>query len=185
MGTRTASTLILLSGGIDSAACLAFHSGKGKRAHTLFIDYGQPAARYERASARRISKHFGARHKELKLTGLSIPKVGEITGRNLLLLACAFTSAGEEPGLISIGIHAGTTYADCTPGFIEDTQQTLDTCVGGTVRVHAPFLRWSKDEVFQFALEQGVPVEQTYSCERGSRSGCGRCHSCIDRARLM
>lgn len=36
--------LVLLSGGIDSTACLDFYLQLGRPSCALFVDYGQPAA---------------------------------------------------------------------------------------------------------------------------------------------
>jgi 7-cyano-7-deazaguanine synthase in queuosine biosynthesis len=46
---NTHEVLVLLSGGIDSAACLDFYKELGRPPCALFVDYGHPAARLKLA----------------------------------------------------------------------------------------------------------------------------------------
>lgn len=48
--------IVLLSGGIDSAACAWFLRDHGHSVRGLFVDYGQKAARLEKNSAEALSK---------------------------------------------------------------------------------------------------------------------------------
>lgn len=43
--------LVLLSGGIDSAACVAFYRRLGNDVAAVFVDYGQPVREQEERSA--------------------------------------------------------------------------------------------------------------------------------------
>jgi 7-cyano-7-deazaguanine synthase len=51
--------IVLNSGGIDSLVTVAWLAANGHKPHSLFIDYGQPAAVNEEAAARAISSHYG------------------------------------------------------------------------------------------------------------------------------
>jgi 7-cyano-7-deazaguanine synthase len=53
------AALILLSGGIDSAACVAYAKSIASPVEALFIDYMQPARDSERDAAIRVSGHYG------------------------------------------------------------------------------------------------------------------------------
>ena len=60
-------TVILLSGGLDSATCLAIARAKGRECHAISFDYGQ-RHRGELARARRIARALGAvSHRVVKL----------------------------------------------------------------------------------------------------------------------
>ena len=59
--------LVLLSGGIDSAACAQFYKRQGYSVKTLFIDYGQQAALKEAEAALKISKHLALPLNKLSL----------------------------------------------------------------------------------------------------------------------
>jgi 7-cyano-7-deazaguanine synthase len=109
---------------------------------------------------------------------------GEYHYRNALLVLAAASIAQHAHVGIAIGIHAGPPYYDCTPAFVDDMQRVLDGYHGGSTRVEAPFLEFSKRDIFDFCLGNGVPVELTFSCERGSNRPCQQCASCEDRMAL-
>lgn len=179
------SVLVLFSGGVDSATCVAFYQGRGLGVEALFVDYGQPAALREREAAARLSEHFEVRLHRVVVRGAQCPDSGFIPGRNALLVATALASpAAPAIGLIVLGIHAGTPYPDCTPIFLAASQSLLDVYANGRVRIVAPFLTWSKGEILTYAEEAGVPLNETYSCEAGGSEPCGECRSCLDRLGL-
>ncbi len=116
---------LLLSGGVDSALVARLLVDAGTPPTALFVDYGQPAAAAEDRASSAVAAHFGLLRERVAVTGLSLPSRGEIVGRNDLLLAVAHASA---PGRdIALGVHAGTGYADCSPGHRDAWQMLLDT----------------------------------------------------------
>jgi 7-cyano-7-deazaguanine synthase len=110
--------------------------------------------------------------------------VGEIPGRNALLVHLALATAGRDPAVLMLGIHAGTPYRDCTPAFVDAMQASLDFHRDGTLQLAAPFVTWSKSEVYAYARDAAVPLALTYSCEAGTVPPCGACRSCRDRELL-
>ena len=172
---------VLLSGGIDSAACLAFCLKRGFRVNCLHISFGQPALREERTAAVRLARHFGVSLTLLRWLGASEFAAGEIAGRNAFLLFAALTEINSDAGILAIGIHAGTPYYDCSQVFMSSMQSVFDGYCDGRVRLSAPFAEWSKADVFAFCRSEEVPVGLTYSCERGTLPPCGDCMSCRDR----
>lgn len=176
--------LVLLSGGIDSSCCVSFYRSQGFSVEALFVDYGHPAADAERRAARSISRYFGVPLREAAVRGLHVPKAGYVPGRNALLVATALASRGPSPGLLALGIHAGTPYPDCTLRFIDACQALTDVYADGTVQMAAPFLEWTKGDILEYVQEVGLPLRRTYSCEMGASKPCGRCLSCQDRARI-
>ena len=85
---------------------------------------------------------------------------------------------------LSLGIYAGTPFYDCSVPFLDDVQRLFDGYFGGTVRVEAPFVEFTKRDVFDFCLCHQVPVDLTFSCERQSAYPCGECRSCEERLML-
>jgi 7-cyano-7-deazaguanine synthase len=147
---------------------------------TLFVDYGQSSATAERHAAERIADHYGCAHTALCFNGASLKHAGEIRGRNALLLLIGLTEWAPASGKIALGVHAGTSYADCTLGFISHMQKIFDLYTGGEVVAATPFLALSKREIWEYARTNKVPVEMTHSCEAGTNP-CGTCTSCVDR----
>ena len=169
-----------MSGGLDSAACLDFFTRIHRSVRGLFINYGQPAAHQETVAASRITSHFGVSIRILTIKGASRKNKGEVLGRNALLLSAALAEAGPAVEIIALGVHGGTPYYDCSPSFVETVQRILDGYSNGRIRLMVPFLEWSKSDIWDYCIEQGVPMELTYSCEQGTWPPCGGCISCRD-----
>ena len=172
---------VLLSGGIDSAACMRFLQAKGYAVRALFVDYGQTAANCEHQAAEALAKKHRCPFEFVKL-GSSLPfGTGELVGRNAFLIFSALFVLRGAPGLLVIGLHSGTTYYDCSESFIDLADRLVREHTDGRVQVVAPFASWTKKDVFRYFVECGLSLAETYSCEAGVLNGCGECLSCLDR----
>jgi 7-cyano-7-deazaguanine synthase len=177
----TSKILILLSGGIDSTACLHYYQTKGNPLQGLFLDYGQPAAERESDAAAKIADHYRVPFAQLKLSGCSRKSPGLITGRNAFLVFAALLERQSGVSSIALGIHSGTPYWDCSSDFVTVIQRLFDAYTDGKVRLRTPLLEWSKGQVVHYCIEQRIPLPLTYSCESGNSKPCGICLSCKDR----
>jgi 7-cyano-7-deazaguanine synthase len=173
-------TLVLLSGGMDSTACIHYYLALGFDVTGFFINYGQLAAIAERNSAVRVCSHYGAEFVEANCHSARSFGVGEIKGRNVFLVANAMMNFPDQRGIISLGIHRGTDYFDCSEEFVRDMKRILDGYYSGTVVFEAPFAEWTKRDIYNYCKENHVPIELTYSCQRGVMPPCGHCRSCLD-----
>jgi len=136
--------VVLLSGGLDSATCLAWARAQGYACWTLAVDYGQ-RHRHELAAARRVSAALGAReHREVVVdlsaiggsaltAAIDVPKdrdaaaiardipVTYVPARNTMFLALALGWAEVlgAPNLVA-GMNAidYSGYPDCRPEFV-------------------------------------------------------------------
>lgn len=176
--------VVLLSGGLDSAALLAHYRGRRRRVTALHVDYGQPARQSEWAAARRIAAHYKVPVARVVADVGLVVRDGEYAGRNALLVAVAGGRVAATPALVALGIHAGVPYYDCGASFVADMQRLLDGYFGGAVQLDAPFVDITKPEVCAWSRAHRVPLRLTYSCERRSRRPCGACPSCRDRRAL-
>jgi len=174
------SVWILLSGGIDSAACVAFYLEENFFVQCLFIDYGQTAAKREALSARVIAKRYNVSLSSIKWSGLRMKNAGFISGRNAFLLLAALMEIPKDAGILAIGVHSGTNYYDCSPAFFHKMQSIFDSYTKGIIQIGTPFLKWTKRDIWSFCKSKKVPVELTYSCELGLEQPCGKCLSCHD-----
>jgi 7-cyano-7-deazaguanine synthase len=168
---------------VDSASLLALCVEQQAGVEALFVDYGQRALAPERTAAAAIAKAYNVKLRHASVAIGVVPE-GEIPGRNALLVHLALATAPPGATTIMIGIHAGTTYRDCSPDFVEVMQASLDLHRDGTVQLAAPFVTWAKHEVYAYAHATKVPLATTYSCEAGTVPACGACLSCKDRERL-
>jgi 7-cyano-7-deazaguanine synthase len=173
--------IVLMSGGVDSYACAHLLLQKGFKVKGLFIDHGQAAAKCELRAARKISRRLA-----IELTHVVVkngPKFapGELAGRNGFLISTAYFLSQGSTGLISIGIHAGTNYYDCSKVFLDATSRLVSEQSDGKTTVIAPFLSWSKRDIFEYCKASKLSLIDTYSCEAGMKEVCGQCGSCADR----
>ena len=158
MSKKTA--VVLLSGGLDSATCVAMAKDQGFEVYALSFRYGQRHS-VELDAADKVAKHLGvAEHKtvEIDLTlfggsaltdDIDVPKdrdegemeadipVTYVPARNTIFLSFALAYA-EVVGAkdIFIGVNAldYSGYPDCRPEFIKSYEETanLGTKVGVT-----------------------------------------------------
>jgi 7-cyano-7-deazaguanine synthase len=175
---------VLLSGGIDSAACARFLQDEGHTVSCVFIDYGQAAAGQEKYAATSIATHLRSQLSTISVTPRHEFGAGEITGRNAFLVLAAMMLCDVRSGVLALGIHSGTPYYDCGPAFLVSIDRLVAEYTDGLARVAAPFISWTKRETFEYYCRAGIPAEISYSCEAGTMPPCGGCASCLDRRML-
>src|SRR5882757_1059288 len=83
------AAVVLLSGGLDSAACIAFYQSQAFALTAVFFDYDQPALAQERKAARKVAGHFDIELHEIELSGLQKKGAGEVRGRNAVFMLMA------------------------------------------------------------------------------------------------
>jgi 7-cyano-7-deazaguanine synthase len=197
-----------LSGGLDSATCLAYAKRQGFDAYALSFDYGQ-RHRIELEAARRVALSLGAAQHvtapiDLRVFGgsaltadIEVPKDGVQPGipvtyvpaRNTVFLSFALAWAEVLTASdIFIGVNAidYSGYPDCRPEYIEAFQRMANLAtkagVEGLTRIHihTPLIRLSKREIVELARDLGVDFSLTHSCYDPDEEGrsCGRCDSC-------
>ena len=184
ISTPTPRVRILLSGGMDSAACLAFYRKQQFSIRCFHVSFGQAAEAAELAAAERLADYYGTPLSVLRWAGLPVSESGERIGRNAFLYLAVLLELGARTELLASGIHAGTTYYDCSRNFLSTLQVLFDGYCDGSVRAAAPFIEWTKGEVFAFCNSARVPLNLTYSCENGTIPSCGSCSSCQERKAL-
>ena len=180
---RQGAFLILASGGVDSSTLLWTSIRQGFMPTALFVDYGQAAAEAEGEALAGICSRLSVPWRRVRYESSGFG-AGEIRGRNAFLLHMALLEFPSISGVVALGIHAGTGYADCSPEFMEVMERSYEFHTGGAITVTAPFLHWAKQDVYRLATKLNVPFAQTHSCEE-SNFPCGRCRSCLDRRLLV
>jgi len=184
MGKSEKYALILLSGGIDSTACVHYFQKEKYKVKSVFVDYGQKARERELSSAKKISECYNIEFNKVVVKTSKEFSSGEILGRNAFLIFAVIMYQKTIPGIISLGIHSGTPYYDCSEEFVNNINDILNGYTGGRVLLHAPFLKWDKYMIYQYCKDNEVPIHLTYSCENGTVPPCGKCLSCKDRKAL-
>lgn len=181
---KVKKSLILSSGGIDSTACLHFCKSEKITPVPFYINYGQRASANELKALKKICAHYKLKINIAKYSSNAAFGKGEIIGRNAFLLLSALMTFGKKYGIVTIGIHKGTFYPDCSKEFLTQMQAIYDTYTNGTVRILAPFIEWTKNDIWTYCIENKIPVHLSYSCEEGKKQPCGKCLSCNDLKNL-
>jgi 7-cyano-7-deazaguanine synthase len=198
--------VVLLSGGLDSATCLAI-AAQEYDCYAISFAYGQ-RHNSELAAAARLAKAHGAvDHRVIHidlggiggsaLTDMSIDVPEEaslgipvtyVPARNTVFLAFALGFAEVvHADTMVIGVNAVdySGYPDCRPEYIAAFQQLANLATksgieGHPLRVDTPLLHLSKAEIIQQGLKLGVDYSLTVSCYQADLDGyaCGKCDSC-------
>ena len=89
--------------------------------------------------------------------------------RNGLFLSCAASIAlSKECNVIYYGAHAddaaGSAYPDCSSDFNNAINEAIYLGSGKQIKVVAPFINATKDQVVKKGLEINVPYKYTWSC---------------------
>lgn len=175
---------VLMSGGMDSAACAHLLSAQGFAVQGIFVDFGQAAREQESRAVARVADSLDIPTITLRVAPPGDFSAGELIGRNAFLLTTAIFLGRVHEGLLAIGVHAGTPYYDCSAGFIDRLKALAEEHTDGRLTVTAPFLYWNKAQIHAYVLQSDLPVSATYSCESGTIPPCGSCASCRDRRAL-
>ena len=106
--------------------------------------------------------------------------------RNGLFLSSAASIAlSHGCEVIYYGAHAddaaGNAYPDTSVAFNNAIADAIYIGSGNALKIVAPFIDKTKDQVVAMGTEIGVPYALTWSCYEGHEKACGVCGTCRDR----
>ena len=199
--------IVLVSGGLDSATCLAIAQAEGYACYALSFDYGQRSASELNAAAQ-LSETAGViAHKTLPIDmgaiggsaltdrSIAVPEeetvgipVTYVPARNTVFLSYALAWAEVvEAEAIFIGVNAldYSGYPDCRPEYIDAFQSLINLATkagveGKSIVLRTPLIDLTKAEIIGVGLKLGVDYAATVSCYQADAEGraCGLCDSC-------
>ena len=197
-------SLILLSGGLDSAVLLAsIFNSEHRPLYCVGFDYGQ---RHEKElwSGFQLAHFYGSIWERVNLprslfAGSALTGHGDVPhahyrdpaqsatvvpNRNIIFLSMAGTIAVRH-GLkrILFAAHAGDAaiYPDCREEFLEPMARAI---AGGTyarIALLRPFVATDKAGIVRRGHELDVDFSHTWSCYKGGDLHCGTCGTCVER----
>ena len=202
--------VVVLSGGQDSALCLALAVKKygPREVAAITFAYGQRHS-IETKYARRLARHFGiAAHKVVRLDfykditsnalmdpslrikrGRKCPNT-VVEGRNAFFLMAAAVwakSLGATDLYTGVSQADYSGYPDCRAVFIRAQERAIRLALDYPVRIVTPFMRKTKAEEWALAAKLGIfdlIANETVTCYNGiPGKGCGKCPACKLRNR--
>ncbi|MCC4602614.1 7-cyano-7-deazaguanine synthase QueC [Xanthomonas campestris] len=202
--------VVLLSGGMDSAAVIALAQEQGFAVHALSVRYGQRHTSELEAAARVAAAQGVVAHKvvdvDLRSIGgsaltddIEVPEAGGggipvtyVPARNTIMLSLALGWAevvGANDLFCGVNAVDYSGYPDCRPEFVRAFEVLANLATkagveGAGLRVHAPLQFLSKADIVREGVRLGVDFGLTVSCYRADAQGraCGHCDACQLRA---
>lgn len=203
----TKKAIVLVSGGLDSATCLAIAKDRGFACFALSFDYGQRSAS-ELDAATKVARSMEVEdHKTISLgmdalggsaltdRSIDVPEeesdgipVTYVPARNTVFLSYGLAWAEVlDADAIFIGVNSldYSGYPDCRPEFITAFGAMMNLATkkgveGGRIALETPLIDLSKAEIIKTGARLGVDFSQTVSCYQADAKGraCGVCDSC-------
>jgi 7-cyano-7-deazaguanine synthase len=207
MGKKIGShATVLLSGGQDSATCLAWSLDRFDSVDAISFDYNQRHKR-ELEAAIAMSKIAKVQHRIIPVPSLAMTKTALtsynnsvtdiredglpatfVPGRNILFLSIAaslFEESQKEIHLVT-GVcqtdYSG--YPDCRKTTIDSLAVTLYLGINRSVEIHTPLMFLTKAESVLLARELELGWEllaNSWTCYQGGKTPCNKCPSCVLR----
>lgn len=204
-------TVILLSGGMDSATLLHKCYSEGDAVVGLGVSYGQRHHKelqaaynlcHDLAVPYVLAPLDGLQHllvSALTTPAITVPdghyqsetmKATVVPMRNAIFLSVAAGyawSVGADR--VGIAIHTGdyAIYPDCRPEFLADFNAMIRSASEGFISpyIHAPFINISKRKIADLGETLRVPWDMTWSCYKGGPIHCGVCGTCVERREAL
>ena len=197
---RRLRSVVLVSGGLDSATCLAIAHGEGFDCYALSFAYGQRHSA-ELRSAVRVAETLGAvEHRVMTIdlaafggsaltdTQIAVPEdhvgggipVTYVPARNTVFLSFALAwSEVLEAHDIFIGVNAVdySGYPDCRPEFVSAFEKMANLATRAGVegklplRIRTPLIDLTKAEIIRRGTSLGVDFGLTVSCYQADEAG--------------
>lgn len=194
------TAVILVSGGLDSATCLAIAKSEGYKCYALSFDYGQRSSS-ELTAAGQQTRFFDAVSHQIIPLGIGrlggsaltdhsvdvpingvvlnqIP-VTYVPARNTVFLSYALAWAEVlHAEAIFIGVNAldYSGYPDCRPEYIEAFEKMANLATkagieGHPIRIRTPLIRMTKAQIISLGTRLGVDYSRTVSCYQADEEG--------------
>lgn len=207
MSVKQKRAIVLVSGGLDSATCLAIAQAEGYECYALSFDYGQRSLSELHAAEQLARSAAVAEHKTLPIDmgaiggsaltdrGIAVPEqetqgipITYVPARNTVFLSYGLAWAevvGAEALFIGVNALDYSGYPDCRPEYINAFQALMNLATkaaveGEAIELRTPLIDLSKAEIIGVGIQLGVDYAATVSCYQADDEGraCGLCDSC-------
>lgn len=198
-------SVVLLSGGLDSAVALFWALKKGYDVQSLTFDYFL-RSRKEIQACKKIARFASVDNIVIRLEFLKEIEDSKketlnpllrnapsayIPSRNIIFYGIAASVAEIMDAKYIVGGHNKNdveSFPDSSQEFFDRFNEAASVGrLSGhrTGKVILPLARMDKSEVVKLGNRLRVPFEMTWSCYTSNREPCGRCHSCLLRRKAF
>ena len=190
----------MLSGGQDSATCLAWAKNQNYKLKALLFSYEQ-RHKIELECAKILCQkqgidyfmmdvpQFSGLQKNSLTHAMPITQINAslpstfVPGRNLLFLSLA-ASYAYQFGIATLITGVCETdysgYPDCRETFIQSLQKTISFALDRPFSILTPLMYKTKAQTVQMMADMNALdwYQDTHTCYEGLRPACGECPSC-------
>lgn len=196
--------LVMVSGGLDSTTVCYLLAAQDIETHPIFFDYGQHCVETEWANVNDLLPEQSLAPERLDISdvfrGSTSRMIAEadlwtdpvsdddlyVPYRTMLFFAVAAARAQTVQILDVFTGFINSNHAkeiDCSTDFMNGLDELSEGV--GAVRFHSPFRKKTKSDVVLQAVELGVPIGRTFSCQASSAFPCGACPNCVERLKAL
>ena len=111
-----------------------------------------------------------------------------VPARNMVFTSIAISyaeSIGAEKIIVGWDAEEAATFPDNSKEFLNAFNELIDVGSPENIKIEAPAIDLSKEEIVKLGVEVGAPMELSYSCYKGGDKHCGVCESCMRRKRAF
>lgn len=205
------TSVVLLSGGMDSTLTLAIARNESERVAALHMNYRHRTEARELRAFTEICDHCAIEDRLTidleflrKIGGSSLTDNAISVGKadlhnqnipqtyvpfrngNFIAMAASWAEViGAERIYIGAVEEDSSGYPDCRREFFDAFEQTLDlgTRPDTKINIVTPLIKLRKSEIVKKAYDSQAPLHLTWSCYQAEDEACGECDSCALRLR--
>ena len=111
-----------------------------------------------------------------------------VPARNMVFTSIAISyaeSIGAEKIIVGWDAEEAATFPDNSKEFLNVFNELIGVGSPENIKIEAPAIDLSKEEIVKLGVEVGAPMELSYSCYKGGDKHCGVCESCMRRKRAF
>ena len=205
--------IVLVSGGMDSLVTLSIARRDYEVIDALHINYGQRTQEKELKCFQKICDHYSIRNRKVvdisylkefggsSLTDLEseIPVAAKISNEipntyvpfrngNLLSIASSYAEVNKVNHIYIGAVEVdGSGYPDCRRIFFQTLESAINNGIreGFRISICTPLIDLTKGDIVKLGKKLQSPFELSWSCYANGELPCGKCDSCVLRAKAF
>lgn len=111
-----------------------------------------------------------------------------VPARNTVFTSIALSyaeSIGAQIIIVGWNNEEGATFPDNSKNFLKEFNELIKVGSPNNIKIEAPCIDLTKEELVEFGVKIGAPMKLSYSCYKGEEEPCGVCESCVRRNRAF